>query len=518
MSTAAPASPRWFTPGDIDGFLGLFFGGFPVILLLVGLAPVAGLPAELVAGRILPGVAVSVLVGNLFYAWQARRLAAKTGRRDVTAIPFGVNTPTIFAYVYLIMAPVYARTHDVNTTWQAGVFASLLSGVFQTASAFCMDWLRRMTPRAALLCPLAGLALSYLCLSFVFGVFYAAAIALLPMIILFSLYGAQLRLPYRLPAGLVAMGVGAALVALMRGLHIYNAPLVPVPALALHLPQLFNVFGLFSHREWWAWVSIILPLSLLDTLGSLQILESVKVGGDDYRTMPSLLMNGLATIGAACFGSPFPTSLYLGHTALKASGARIGYSVLNGLVILVLCLTGLVPVVLRVVPLEVAGVVLVWYGLVTVGQAFTEVPAKQSVAVALGLLPMLAQWATGIVAASVHAAGATLPDAMARFGNELAIRGLFALGQGALLSSMVWAAMLALSIERRFAQAALWMVAGAGLSAIGMIHAYTLSPEGISNRIGWWVGPEFTFVYLAGAAFLLICEGYARISRQSARN
>jgi AGZA family xanthine/uracil permease-like MFS transporter len=30
----------------------------------------------------------------------------------------------------------------------------------QTAGAFCTDWLRRHTPRAALLAPLAGLALA----------------------------------------------------------------------------------------------------------------------------------------------------------------------------------------------------------------------------------------------------------------------------------------------------------------------------------------------------------------------
>jgi len=47
----------------------------------------------LVAGRILPAVAFSILFGNLFYAWQAHRLARRTGRSDVTAIPFGINTP-----------------------------------------------------------------------------------------------------------------------------------------------------------------------------------------------------------------------------------------------------------------------------------------------------------------------------------------------------------------------------------------------------------------------------------------
>ena len=105
----------------------MFFSGFPDLLLIVGLAPVCGLSVEFVTGRVLPGVAAfSVFAGNVFYAWQARRLARQTGRSDVTAIPFGVNTPTIFAYVFLIMGPVYARTHDANLAWHAGIFASLL--------------------------------------------------------------------------------------------------------------------------------------------------------------------------------------------------------------------------------------------------------------------------------------------------------------------------------------------------------------------------------------------------------
>ena len=189
----------WFTSGDVDGFFGLFFSGFPDLLLIVGLAPVCGFSTDFVTRQVLPGVAISVLVGNLFYAWQARRLAARTGRDDVTAIPFGINTPTIFAYVFLIMGPVYTRTHSATLAWQAGVFASLISGVVQTLGAFSTDWLRRHTPRAALLCPLAGLALAYLCLGFIFGVFDQASVALLPMLLLFTLYGSRLKLPWRIP-------------------------------------------------------------------------------------------------------------------------------------------------------------------------------------------------------------------------------------------------------------------------------------------------------------------------------
>src|ERR1700685_3438755 len=124
---------RWFVPGDWDGFFALFFSGFPDLLLIAGLAPLCGFSAGMVTTRILPGVALSIFAGNVFYAWQAHRLAGRSGRSDVSAIPFGVNAPTIFVYISLIMLPVYESTHDSNAAWQAGVLASFLSGIVQTA-------------------------------------------------------------------------------------------------------------------------------------------------------------------------------------------------------------------------------------------------------------------------------------------------------------------------------------------------------------------------------------------------
>ncbi|HEY3627648.1 MAG TPA: hypothetical protein VGL00_15260 [Terracidiphilus sp.] len=517
MAPGEPRGPRWFTGGDIDGFFGLFFSGFPDLLLIVGLAPVCGLSVGFVTGRVLPGVAASVFAGNVFYASQAWRLAKQTGRSDVTAIPFGINTPTIFAYVFLIMAPVYARTHSASAAWQAGVFASLLSGIVQTMGAFCTDWLRRHTPRAALLCPLAGLALAYLCLGFVFGVFEQASIALVPMIVLFTLYGARVRLPGRIPPGLLAVGIGAVLAAVLRGLHIYNAAFPPVVAPGFYVPHFANAIALLAHRELWTYLPVILPLAALDTLASLQILEAVKIGGDDYRTTPSLLMNGIGTLVAAFLGSPFPTTLYVGHAAHKANGARCGYSVLNGVTTVVLCTTGLLPLVLRIIPLEVAGPVIVWFGLVTVGQAFVEVAREQAVAVVLGLIPIVAQWAAGIADTVARAAGGSLASVMGNLNGQLALAGLLSLGQGALLTSMLWAAVMALVIERRFVHAAAWMGAASALSAIGVIHAWKLTAAGIEGRIGVWCAPEFALSYLAGAVFLLLC-GWWTSRRGSARS
>jgi adenine/guanine/hypoxanthine permease len=518
LSAASSVSPpaasppaKWFVVGDLDGFFGLFFSGFPDLLLIAGLAPLCGFPAELVASRIMPAVAFSILGGNLFYAWQAHRLAQRTYRSDVTAIPFGVNTPTIFAYVFLIMLPVYQRTHDSQLAWHLGVFACFVSGIVQTAGAFCTDWLRRHTPRAALLCPLAGIAIAFLCLGFILRIFQTPELALLPTVIILAVYGSRIRLPFRMPGGLLCIVVGVILVAFLKVFHLYHLPAPPLIApLGIYWPKPVNIFEFLRGGQGWGYLSIILPMSALDTIVSLQILESVKVAGDDYATRPSLFVNGLATLGAAAFGSPFPTTLYFGHMAHKAYGARIGYSILSGAAVLVICLTGLISPILHFVPLEVVAIVIVWFGLVMVAQAFQEIPKAHCVAVAFGLLPMLASWGLQLVDLALRKGGSSLLEAAPKFGDELAVYGLIALSQGALLVSLVWAAAIAYMLDRRFLHSAVWLLGGAVLSFFGVIHAYNLSPAGVENKLGIFAAPEFTLSYVAAALFLAACHFYNR--------
>ena len=67
---------RPFVRGDIDGFFGLALDNLVQLLLIDVLCRfVLGIPPEILSGRILPGAAVSLLVGNLFYARQALALA-----------------------------------------------------------------------------------------------------------------------------------------------------------------------------------------------------------------------------------------------------------------------------------------------------------------------------------------------------------------------------------------------------------------------------------------------------------
>ena len=99
--------PRWWSAGDLDGFLGLGLNNLIQILLIVALCRgVLGYPDSLIFGAILPATGISLVVGNLAYARQAFQLDLREGRDDRTALPYGINTVSLFAYVFLVMLPV----------------------------------------------------------------------------------------------------------------------------------------------------------------------------------------------------------------------------------------------------------------------------------------------------------------------------------------------------------------------------------------------------------------------------
>src|SRR5437867_13176521 len=92
------AGPPLFVRGDVDGFFGLAVDNLIQFLLILDLCVgMCGLEPAFVVRRILPGAAASLVLGNLFYAWQARGLARRERREDVTALPFGINTVSLFA-------------------------------------------------------------------------------------------------------------------------------------------------------------------------------------------------------------------------------------------------------------------------------------------------------------------------------------------------------------------------------------------------------------------------------------
>jgi AGZA family xanthine/uracil permease-like MFS transporter len=102
----------------------------------------------------------------------------------------------------------------------------------------------------------------------------------------------------------------------------------------------------------------------------------------------------------------------------------------------------------------------------------------------VGLLPSLAAWGVFMAKSGLHAAGLGTPggrpfspDLLGSFLRaDVWMDGALRLEQGFILSSVLLAAATVSVIERRFRQAAGWCLAGAALSAVGLIHSYRWTP------------------------------------------
>ncbi|MBN2196344.1 MAG: NCS2 family permease [Polyangiaceae bacterium] len=518
---------RWFVWGDIDGFFGLALDNLVQVLVVIGLlTQVVGVTADTMFGRVLPGISVSLLVGNLFYAWQASRLARRTGRRDVCALPYGINTPSVFAFVLLVMLPVkhaalgagQSASEAADTALRAGILAGIGSGIIEAAGAWAVGWLRRFAPRAAMLSTLAGVAVTFIAADFLFRTFAVPMVAFLPLGIILVTYFGGVRFPLGLPGGFVAVAVGTAL-AWATPLRDWNpvAFASAVDTLGFHpaTPILGDLYRGLVEGHLTSYFAIVLPMGLFNLIGSVQNLESAAAAGDDYPTVPSLLANGVGTLLGAAFGSPFPTTIYIGHPGWKALGARIGYSVLNAAFFTILGLSGAAALVAYFVPIESGMAIVLWIGIVMVAQAFQATPRAHAPAAAVGLLPGIAAWGAFMLKQGLRGGGLGSPDTP--FDATIAERltnsgvfagGVFALEQGALLTSLLWAAMVVEIIERRFSYAATWALVGAMLSFFGLIHSYaytvgdTVQALVPGRATAWSVGYLLTAALLVAVRWL----------------
>jgi AGZA family xanthine/uracil permease-like MFS transporter len=490
---------KWMTRGDVDGFFGLAIDNLVQLLVIDALCRgVLGFPVELVHGRILPGAAVSLLVGNLYYARQALALARRTGRTDVCALPYGINTVSLFAYVFLVMLPAKLAAEaagaadPATVAWQAGLVACVGSGIIELAGSLVAERIRKSTPRAALLSTLAGIALTFIALGFLF---------LTTLGVVMLVYFGRVRFRGGLPGGLVAVGLGTAL-AWFTGLAPVGA--LPQGSVAFHPPipvfaELFEAL----RGNWLVYFSVILPMGLFNVIGSLQNIESAEAAGDSFPTRPALAVNGLGTLAAALFGSCFPTTIYIGHPGWKAMGARIGYSWLNGAVMALLCVTGAAAVVAAIIPIEAGMAIVLWIGIVIGAQAFQATPIKHAPAVIVGLLPGIAGWGAQLIKTSLRAAGLATaerpfsPDLLPIFARaDIYLGGAFALEQGQILSAMLLAAMTVFIIERQFAWAGACTLVAAAFSWVGLMHSYRWMPSDTVLHPGWGSGSTWATGYL----------------------
>jgi len=458
-------SLRWLAPGDVNGFLGLALDNVTQLIVLSSLLiGVFGFPARLVLGRMVPGTALGVLVGDLVYTWLAVSLMRRTGRDDVTAMPFGIDTPTLFAMVFGVLGPVKLATGDAELAWKVGMATTLAIGLVKALLAFAGDWVRRVVPRAALLGSIAGVAILLIAALPALKVLRDPVVGLVSLGVLLLAMLGRLRMPLGVPGALAAVAAGTALYWLRGG----AAPAWAPGGLALAVPwaTLAWVDALPATAPY---LAVALPFALVTTIGGIDNTESAAAAGDEYGTREILLTEAGATLVAGLCGGVVQNTPYIGHPAYKAMGARAGYTLATGLVIGIGAMLGALSLLFAVLPEAAVAPILVYIGLEITAQAFHASPARHGAAVAVAFIPVAAAFVLIEIGGTLSGVGRSPADLMGD--AALNYRALLVLGNGFILTAVLWGAALAWLIDRRLLLAASAFAVASAATLFGLVHS-----------------------------------------------
>ena len=459
--------------------------------LLIG---VFGFPSDLVLYVMVPGTAAGVLIGNLVYTWLAISLMRREGRDDITAMPFGIDTPTLFGMVFGVLGPAKILTGDAVLAWKIGMGVTIAMGTLKLVLAFAGDWARRVVPRAALLGSIAGVATLLIAFLPALKVFGDPLVGLVSLtLVLVTLIG-RVRLPGGLPGAFAAVLAGTAAYwgrALLGGaaptetaLAITGFRLAP-PWPTLAWVETLDLIG--------PYLALTVPFALATVIGGIDNTESAVAAGDPFRTRDMLLTEALGTMAAGVCGGVVQNTPYIGHPAYKTMGARAGYTLATGLVIGLGAALGVVPLFVALLPEAAVAPILIFIGLEITAQAFIASPPRHAAAVAIAFIPA--------TAALMLIEGSTLLSGVGRSADQLTGPGratwdsMLVLGHGFIVTALLWAAAVVRMIERRLVEAAAVLGVASLAALVGLVH----SPLPSGGLFWPWSVPSGTPLRIAGA-------------------
>src|SRR5437879_6311623 len=494
--------PALWTAGDWNAFFGFGTNILVNMLVLTGLLRfVLKMPDSLVFGRILPALGLMMCLSTMYYAWLAYRLAQKTGRSDVCALPSGVSVPHMFIVTFVIMLPITLKTGDPIKGWSAGLVWVFFQSFIMMIGGFIAPYIRKITPRAALLGTLAGVSVTFIAMRPALEMYMTPQIGLVCFAIILASWFGGVKYPKGIPAGLVAIAAG---MLIAWGSNLFGLGLggMSVKGLgdafasfgfSVPLPAIGHVFSGFE------FLGIILvtaiPFGIYDLVEAMDNVESAEAAGDEYPTTRVLTADGIISLIGCLMGNPFINAVYIGHPGWKAMGGRIGYSAAVGVMVIVLSWFGIIAVMSALIPLVAISPILLYIGMLIGAQAFQETPKAHAPAVVLALVPNIAAWGKVLVDGALGAAGTNVTtvglDKLGQVG--VLYHGLELLGGGAILAGVTLGAIATFIIEKKFVEASAFALAGAVLTFFGFMHG---------ESVGIAVTPSVALAYALMAAFL----------------
>ncbi len=489
---------HWAARGDVNAFFGLMLDNVAVMVILFGTvsstAPVEQQQKEgqykftpnFVLTRMIPGTALGVLLGDLVYTALAFRLARRSGRTDVTAMPLGLDTPSTFGVALLILLPALQQGHEMGLdharamdfAWHVGLVVLALVGVFKIVCAPFGNAVRRLVPRAGLLGSLAAIALALIAFlpMLLDGIAAVPLVGMLALAVILWTLVAHRELPGRFPGALAAVLLGVIVYqfALWLGPRV-GVPLVPAPG-PTQRPERWEPLALLSHwgnpGDWWltvlraavAKLPVALPFALATIVGGIDCTESAAAAGDEYDTRAILLTEGAASLVAGLLGGVIQTTPYIGHPAYKKMGGRAAYTLATALFVGGVGYFGGFTLLFDWLPKAAMFPILVFVGLEITAQSFHATPVRHYPALALAVLPALAYLIKVVLSMAL---GARDPEPLA----VETVQTLRCLANGFIVTSLLWAAALAVLLDGRLVRSAAYFALAGACALVGVIHS-----------------------------------------------
>ena len=214
----------------------------------------------------------------------------------------------------------------VPIAWEAGLAWAFVIGVIVLIGAFVGPYIRKITPRAAMLGTLAGISLTFISMRPAAQIWAAAWIGLPVLGIILVGFFTNIRLPGGIAVGLAALLLGTAIGWIGGYMSVPDVSeavsQIAIAVPTLHVDMLVN--GLSNLAPL---LATAIPLGVYNFAEAMSNVESAAAAGDSYNLRSVLLADGSGAIIGSALGSPFPPAVYIGHPGWKAMGARAGYSV-----------------------------------------------------------------------------------------------------------------------------------------------------------------------------------------------
>ncbi len=468
-----------------------------LVLTVSLLAAVFGFPTSFAMGYMVPGTAVGVLVGDILFFWIALRVARRTGRNDITAMPLGLDTPSTFGMIFFVLGPAFLSAKEqfgvpsdaaaddprmlqaAMHTWHIGICCIFVSGIFKLACAGASNWIRSVIPRAGLLGSLASIALVLICFLPLVEIFHYPIVALVALAIVLTTLIARVPLPGRIPGALGAVLVAGTIYYIMNGLGLIEHDWGQLKGAkeALLPTGWFSVFQftwLESMDDALKYLPIVIPFALATVVGGIDCTESAAAAGDEYNTNQVIGVEAFATLVASLCGGVIQTTPYIGHPAYKAMGGRAAYTLATALFVGGAGILGYFNYLYVFIPKATVYPILVFIGLEITAQSFYATPKRHYPAVAFACIPALATLVYLFANLILKTTNIGIEDLK----NPILIEQLHTvliLQNGFIITSLLWATILAAIIDRRMWTAATFLAVTAGLTLFGVMHSPLLN-------------------------------------------